>query len=609
MPRRQRQPEVSVFHFQPLLLSFMSERRRQRAADKRSRFLLLLIALSLVLTWARSTNAKELRIQNFDAHVVVTRDGLIDVTETIQVNFIGGPWHGLYRTIPIEYVTPQGLNYTLFLSIKSITDANGHRLKYEAKRVRHYRKLKIFVPNADDSTQTISIEYTITDAIKFFEDHDELYWNVTGDEWDVPIESASAEIALPVGASNVRTATFTGVYGSRADDAETRIAGNGVEVHTTAPLGYHAGLTVAVAFDKGLIPEPSTATLFFRFLRSNWPLFLPLIILVVMFYLWWTQGRDPRLRPIAAQYEPPNKLTPGEIGTLVDDSVDMRDITASIVDLAVRGYMVIEEHQKESMLGLMHSKDYNFILKKDRSEWISLKTHEQVLLGGLFSLGSAGETVSMDDLQNRFYKNIPPLKSGIFDSLVSQGFYRRRPDSVRSAYIGGGVVVGGLIVWGGGAAGAALGIAPASFIIAGILSGLIVCAFGWFMPAHTEQGTRALENALGFEDFLNHVESDRFNRMIKTPQMFEKFLPFAMAFGVEKNWSRAFQGIMTEPPGWYRGGTGPVFYPVNFTSNLNAMSSRAGSVMASAPRSSGGSGFGGGGSSGGGFGGGGGGGF
>jgi uncharacterized membrane protein len=105
------------------------------------------------------------------------------------------------------------------------------------------------------------------------------------------------------------------------------------------------------------------------------------------------------------------------------------------------------------------------------------------------------------------------------------------------------------------------------------------------------------------------VESDRFNRTIKTPQMFEKFLPFAMAFGVEKNWSKAFQGIMTEPPGWYRGGTGPIFYPVNFTGNLNAMSSRAGSVMASAPRSSGGSGFGGGGSSGGGFGGGGGGGF
>jgi len=287
----------------------------------------------------------------------------------------------------------------------------------------------------------------------------------------------------------------------------------------------------------------------------------------------------------------------------------MRDITASIVDLAVRGYMVIEEVQKDRMLGLMHEKDYNFILQKDRSQWSALKAHEQALLDGFFSAGTAGETISMDSLQNRFYKSLPVMRSGIFDSLVSQGFYRRRPDSVRSTYIGTGVIIGALMIWGGGALGRALGIAPVPFIVGGILSALVICVFGWFMPAHTEQGTRALEGVLGFEDFLNHVEADRFNRTIKTPQMFEKFLPFAMAFGVEKNWSKAFDGIMTQPPGWYRGGSGPIFYPVNFTSNLNSMSSRASSVMASAPRSSGGSGFGGGGSSGGGFGGGGGGGF
>ena len=329
-----------------------------------------------------------------------------------------------------------------------------------------------------------------------------------------------------------------------------------------------------------------------------------------MFYLWWTRGRDPRLRPIAAQYEPPNQLTPGEVGSLVDDSVDMRDITATIVDLAVRGYMVIEEHQKDRMLGLLHDKDYSFILQKDRAQWSALKPHEQSLLNGFFSAGTIlAKPFPWTACRIASTKILPDIKSRIFDSLVGQGFYRRRPDSVRSAYVGTGIAIGVLSIWGGSALASALGMAALPFIIGGILSAVIICAFGWFMPAHTEQGTRALENALGFEDFLNHVESDRFNRTIKTPQMFEKFLPFAMAFGVEKNWSKAFQGIMTEPPGWYRGGTGPIFYPVNFTSNLNAMSSRAGSVMASAPRSSGGSGFGGGGSSGGGFGGGGGGGF
>jgi uncharacterized membrane protein len=561
------------------------------------------------LAGVASASGKELRIENFDAHIVIGGNGTIDVTETIRAHFIGTNWHGLYRSIPVEYVTPQGLNYTLFLDVKQVTDGSGHRLKFDSNRVRHYRKLKIYIPDADNSVQTISIEYTISDAIKFFEDHDELYWNVTGDEWDVPIQSAHANIILPAGASNIRATAFTGVYGSRAKDAEIDVAGNGVEVQTTAPLPYHAGLTVAVGMDKGAIREPSAADLVGRFLRSNWPLFIPIIVFCVMFYLWWTRGRDPRLRSIAAQYEPPNQLTPGEAGTLVDDSANMRDITASIVDLAVRGYMVIEEVQKDRMLGLMHEKDYNFILQKDRSQWSALKTHEQALLDGFFTMGTAGETISMDRLQNRFYKTLPVMRSGIFDSLVSQGFYKRRPDSVRSTYIGAGVVVGVLMIWGGGAMARTLGIAPLPFIAGGIISALVICAFGWFMPAHTEQGTRALEGVLGFEDFLNHVEADRFNRTIKTPQMFEKFLPFAMAFGVEKNWSKAFDGIMTQPPGWYRGGSGPIFYPVNFTNNLNSMSSRASTVMASAPRSSGGSGFGGGGSSGGGFGGGGGGGF
>jgi uncharacterized membrane protein len=578
-----------------------------RAALRHLTFAVLLGLLALSSVTIAS--AKELRIENFDAHIDVGSNGAIDVTETIRAHFIGAGWHGLYRSIPVEYVTPQGLNYTLFLDVKQVTDGTGHNLKFESSRVRHYRKLKIYFPNADNSVQTVSIEYTVSDGIRFFEDHDELYWNVTGDEWDVPIQSAHAQIILPPGASNIRATAFTGIYGSRAKDAEIDVAGNGVEVRTTAPLPYHAGLTVAVAMDKGAIREPTAAEKMGQFLRSNWPLFLPVVVFCVMFYLWWTRGRDPRLRPIAAQYEPPNQLTPGEAGTLVDNAANMRDITASIVDLAVRGYLVIEEVQKDRMLGLMHEKDYNFILQKDFSQWGTLKAHEQALLGGFFTAGKAGDTISMDSLQNRFYKSLPIMRSGIFDSLVSQGFYKRRPDSVRSTYIGAGVVIGALMIWGGGALGRAMGIAPVPFIFGGIVSGLIICGFGWFMPAHTEQGTRALEGVLGFEDFLNHVEADRFNRTIKTPQMFEKFLPFAMAFGVEKNWSKAFDGIMTQPPGWYRGGSGPIFYPVNFTSNLNSMSSRASNVLASAPRSSGGSGFGGGGSSGGGFGGGGGGGF
>jgi uncharacterized membrane protein len=572
--------------------------------------LFALLLLFLAFGPARAA-ARELRIEKFDARIAVLPDSSVRVTETITVRFVGGPWHGLYREIPVEYVTPQGMNYSLFLDVKRVSDGAGHELTFESSRVRHYRKLKIYLPNADNSVKTLEIEYSISDALRFFEDHDELYWNVTGDEWDVPIASASATISLPLEARNIRANLATGAYGARSRDAEAEVAGNTVEVRTTAPLAYHQGLTVAVAFDKGAVREPSALDKSWLFLRGNWPLGLPLFVAAAMFWLWWTSGRDPRLRPIAAQYEPPDQLTPSEVGTLVDNSADMRDITAAIVDLAVRGYLVIEERTKEHLMGLWKDKDYVFVLQKGRSEWTALKAHEQALLDGIFDQGVAGERVSMSSLHNVFYKSLPGIKNAIFGSLVSRGYYRHRPDTLRSTYLAAGLIVGVLAIWGGTSLGRSLGMAGFPFILAGIVSAAIICGFGWFMPARTASGARTLEGVLGFEDFLAHVEADRFNRMIKTPEMFEKFLPFAMALGVERNWSKAFQNICTQPPSWYQGGGyGPVFYPYGFVSDLNAMSSEASTVFASAPRSSGGSGFGGGGSvSGGGFGGGGGGGF
>jgi uncharacterized membrane protein YgcG len=572
-----------------------------------------LLCLTALLAFLSSPLlAKELRIESFRAQIDVLPDSTVSVTESITAHFLGGPWHGLYREIPVEYYTPQGMNYSLFLEVKGITDGSGRPLRFESSRERHYRKLKIFIDNADDSVQTINIEYTVANALKFHEDFDEFYWNVTGDEWDVPISSASASITLPAAAKNIRANFATGAYGSRGQDAQISIADNGVEVHTTSPLPYHHGLTVAVAFDKGALREPTTFNQVVLFFRSNWPLVFPFLVALIMYWIWYKNGRDPRLRPVAAQYEPPDKLTPSEVGTLIDNSADMRDITAAIVDLAVRGYLVIRDRSDSHMMGLYKTQSYSFILKKGRAEWSSLKPHEQSLLDGIFTVGQPEEVVDMEDLHNVFYKNIPIIKNQIFAQLLGHGYYLHRPDTVRATYIGAGLLIGFLAIWGGAAMGRSLGMAGAPFVIAGIASAAIVCGFGWFMPARTPTGTRALEGVLGFEDFLAHVEADRFNRMIKTPAMFEKFLPFAMALGVEKNWSKAFANIYTEPPQWYQGGNfSSGFYPYLFVNNLNALSSQAATTFVSAPRSSGGSGFSGGGgsSSGGGFGGGGGGGF
>jgi len=580
------------------------------AMSNRKHMLLLRAAVLALLAMAFSAgaSARQLQIEKFYAEIFVQPDSSLDVTETIEANFIG-VWHGMYRTIPVEYVTPQGFNYSLFVKFEGATDAAGQSLKVESSRQGHYLKWKIYIDDATDVDRTIHLHYLVRNGLKFFEDHDELYWNVTGDEWDVPVGDASAQVYLPQGVTGVRTNEFTGAFGSRSQNAEITSSGNTVDVSMKRPLSFHEGLTIAIAFDKGFVKEPGASDLIQQFMASNWPLFFPIPVFLIMFWLWSTRGRDPRVGPVAVQYAPPVGLTPAEAGTLVDEQAAMRDITATIVDLAVRGYIVIEEKEKSGIMGLLHSKEYVFHLKKGLGEWTGLKAHELALLAGIFSNGAQTD-VELSALQNVFYKNLPGIKGNIFDELMAHGYFQHRPDYVRGGYIGGGVVAGALFTFLGISMAQKMGMAPAPFMLAGILSAAIIAGFGWFMPARTAEGAKALAGVLGFEDFLSHVEADHMNRISQTPETFEKFLPFAMALGVEKKWVGAFQNIYSQPPSWYQGNyAGGGFYPIMFINSLDNMTAHASSVMASAPRSSGGSGFGGGGGSGGGMGGGGGGGF
>jgi uncharacterized membrane protein len=592
------------------LLEAMPEARPEigPAARPKIRTILRLFALLFLFVLASAASARQLKIEKFSAEIFVQADSTLDVTETIEANFIG-VWHGLYRTIPVEYVTPQGFNYSLFVKLAGVTDAAGQTLKVESSRQGHYLKWKIYVDDATDARRTIQVHYRVRNGLKFFEDHDELYWNVTGDEWDVPIEDATAQILLPPGVTGVRTNEFTGAYGSRAQNANVTASENTVEVSMLRPLSFHEGLTVVVGWDKGLVKEPGPGDLINQFLASNWPIFFPIPVFLCMLWLWFTRGRDPRVNPVAVQYAPPEGMTPAEAGALVDENAAMRDITATIVDLAVRGYIVIEESEKSGLLGLVHNKEYVFHLKKGLREWPGLKAHEMALLAGIFSNGMETD-VSLSSLQNVFYKNLPGIKGNIFDALMEHGYFQHRPDYVRGSYLAGGLILGALLLFGGVALSQKLGMAPTPFFVAAILSAGIIAGFGWFMPARTASGAKVLADVLGFEDFLTHVEADQMKRIGQTPETFEKFLPYAMALGVEKKWVGAFQNIYTQPPSWYQGGyLNGSFYPLMFINSLDNMTTRASSVMASAPRSSGGSGFGGGGSSGGGFGGGGGGGF
>ncbi|MFZ3217081.1 MAG: DUF2207 domain-containing protein, partial [Candidatus Acidiferrales bacterium] len=514
----------------------------------------------------------------------------------------------IYRTIPVEYTNPEGLNYTLLLDQISATDSDGHKLRLEQEREGRYTRLRIYVPGAEDSTRTIELHYRVLDALRFFPDHDELYWNVTGNEWENPIELATAQIELPAGVTGLHAVAYTGANGSRAQDAQVEINDNVVEIRSTRALGYRQGLTAVVGFDKGFVHPPTGWVRFTRFLQSNAPLLIPVLAFGVMFWLWWTRGRDPQREAISVQYEPPDKLTPGECGTLVDNEAAMRDVTATLVDLAVKGYMTIEPIEESHLLGLTHSKDYVFHLKKPAAEWAAARAHEQEMLAALFDDGSTSD-VKLSDLQNHFYTHLPAIRDRIFSALMSDGYYLHRPDTVKQGYIGGGFVIGILIAVGSASFARATGIAQGAWIVAGLLTGAVIVIFGWFMSARTIAGARALEKVLGFEEFLGRVEKDQMDRLQKTPELFEKYLPYAMALRVEKKWVQAFSGIALQPPQWYQGSYGGGFAPIFLVNDLNMMSMQAGSVMASAPRSSGGSGFGGGGGSGGGFGGGGGGGF
>jgi len=558
----------------------------------------------LLLAAAPAAGQRTLVIERFEATIDVARDGTVEVEETIVPRFTGS-WNGIFRTIPIQYRTPQGMNYTLRLAVVSATDDEGHALKFESSRERHYLKLKIWVPGATDTTKTVKLRYRVANGLRFFEEHDELYWNVTGDEWDVPIEAASALVRLPDDVTGVRATAFKGAYGS-TDQAKTEIGPSGVHIAAADGLGFREGLTAVVGWNPGVVHRPTAVERTAGTVYSNLPLAIPPVVLLGMWRLWRSRGRDPERLPIAAQYAPPDGLTPAEIGTLVDGRPDMRDITATIVDLAVRGCLHITETKEERFLGLFSSTDYTFKLQKSEGDWNTLKQFEVDMLKGMFG---SGTEVTLSALKNKFYKHLPGLKNDLYGMLVREGHYSGRPDRVRLVYVILGVVIGVLIAILGGSLMGAWGMQPAAGVAAGIISGGIIAVFGWFMPARTIRGARELEKVLGFQEFLSRVEGERLERMVKTPELFEKYLPFAMALGVEANWSKAFEGIFTEPPRWYTG-TGGIhtFHPSSFTSNLSAMSAVAASTMASAPRSSGGSGFSGG-SSGGGFGGGGGGGF
>lgn len=602
----------------------------------------LLLAVATFLPSGLSAQ-RTLVIESFEAELEVQPNGDVAVTETITARFQGS-WNGIYRNLSLAHQTAEGRRERLEVDLGRVTDPQGQDLRVDVdNQGRWTRQLQIWVPGANDATRTVVLRYVVHNGIRFFAEGsefghmDEFYWNVTGNDWEVPIERASARLVLPDGVTPTQSSGYTGAAGSTDQNVDVSTSGNVVTFAARQGFRPGEGLTVATGWPAGVVERPSQASRTVNRAAESLPLALPFLALFFGYRSWNRTGRDPSPQSIVVQYEPPNGLGPTEAGTLVDHKADMHDVTATLVDLAVRGYVHIEKTESKT-LGLFSSTDYTFHLKRPREEWGSLKDHERKYLTGVFrhtgkesamskfasfvsgddvrpgqsrdregaGEGPTYESVPLSALKNSFYKDLPKIRKAVYAQLVDQRHYSRSPESVQARWTGGaiGLAIAGIV---GSLIASEQGVGFLNPLLLGgsaIAGCVILLVFSRFMPARTIQGARTREAALGFKEFLERVEEDRYKRMITSPEMFEKFLPYAMAFKVEKTWARAFEDMLSDPPRWYSGHGAGHFHASSFTNDLGDLSSAAASTMASSP-----SGSGGGGSSGGGSGGGGGGGF
>jgi len=567
-------------------------------------------------------------IPSFSANYTVNADRSIDVTERIDVDFGPLQKHGIYRDIPVRYakvVRPgssiRAGTVDVALTVLDVTDGNGQKL---ATSITRGRSVRIRIGDANglvSGTQTYLIHYRLGSGLGFFADHDELYWQATGTEWPVPILAASATVRIAAARAAATSDTtgwspwcYAGVAQSTSNERCTaRYAGRGLYQFTSGRLDPGEGLTFVAAFPKGVIAPPTASEQFTAKLAIWWPLGVPVVGFLALLLLWARHGRDPDPGSIVPVWNPPKGLPAGAAGALVNQRAGMNDIVATVIDMAVRGYLTINEVAPDGILGSLDEK--SFAAKALRSlgvgmtDWNLIRTakppgdlvpYEQSVMDGVFEDGVSARRMS--DLHNEFYKHLPTIKKGIYTLLIQLGLFRRNPETTRGWYIAGGISTMIFAV--------ALGI-KTSNVVLGVGIGLLavmLLIFSNFMPAKTAEGARRWREVKGLEEYIRRAEKQELEMTQapeKTTQLFSMLLPYAIALKVSDIWVKQFGDLLrTAPPTWYTG-TSAGFSVAHFSSGLSNFQTAASHTMASAPGGS--SGSGGGGSVGGGGGGGGGG--
>lgn len=573
--------------------------------------LLIFLSLQVNLAFAETIQAydnqgrmiENWEIKYFDSDIYLNKDSSADITETILADFSKESHHGIERDIPYSFEN----NRNTPIKVLKALNEQGQSWKINTFKENGYLKVQMITPD-DHLINTESkfiLKYHIDNVFNFFDDHDEFYWNVNGVDWDVPTNEVKTTIHSPINLPNpIQVSCFTGAYGSSTTNCDNKkIDDKTISIFTTKSLETYEGMTVVFGLPKGTITPPSTLQIILWFIRDNLIIFLPLVIFIFMFFRWYKYGRDDQdvSNTIVPTFTPPKDLSPTETGTIIDEHLDPRDITAAIIDYAVRGYIKIHEIEVPGIFG--KKTDYQLELVKP---CLLEKDFEKEIITGIFTFNKAGQMKKISELQNNFYTHLPAITDSVMESLITNDYFPANPDTVRSTYqfIGFGTVFVAFFI---------AQIESPLWIFSLALSGLIVAGFGAIMPRKTTKGTKTYYDLKGLYEYINTAEKDRMKFQEENNILFEKLLPYAMAFGIIDKWTRAFDGILSKPPSWfYPVGGYNNFSMIGFSHSLNNFSSSTTNYLTTKPGGRGGHGAWGGGSgfsggfSGGGFGGGGG---
>jgi len=565
----------------------------------------LIAVIAMLVAMAAPARAADTgwTIDQFRSDITIRPDGSLAILESIDVDFAVLQKHGIFRDIPTRYEYDDTRDRLYRLAVQSVTDAAGRAVTYQVT-AGDVTEIKIGDPGRTVSgKQTYRIRYTVAGALNSFADHDELYWNVNGDQWGVQTKVASASVTAPTGAIQ-KVTCYQGPTGSTESCTPANTADR-ADFRATRALAPGEQLTVVTALKFGAVSVPAPILTsrprgFVDYFSSPLGSVVAAVVLIgglfAVWRLWWTRGRDrgaPR-GAIVAEYEPPAKLRPAQLGVLVDESADPRDLVATIVDLAVRGYLVITEHAKQGLFG--HT-DWTLEKSKPGDD---LLPYEKRLFEGLFK---DGDSVALSSLKGTFQPTLKGAEDLLYKDATDRGWFVADPSRVRTMYAGLGCAT------------AAIGIGLVFFLgqllgwglvgVAVVPVGLALLVMNHAMPARTAAGAALFAQTLGFKRYMDTAETDR-AAFAEKEGLFTAYLPYAVMFASVDKWMRAFAGLDTaKAVSSFYVGPGP-FNALAFSNSFGSFSSSLASTVVSTPAGHGGSGFSGGFSGGGGGGGGGG---